>query len=229
MSAASASSPGAGRTSTTEIEHLSEVVTACGILAANRDQGVLLDTYLEDGIAGTFEDYASLVGWAGVERWIAGLCGCPLSVSWGGLTADPVTKTVVTLALEHGQHRADPGGLRPGRHDQLHRRPRPERGHLRPGRAVHDAGPGALPDRRLRAAGSADREAAGADLAGDRPGPGDGQAARTAGARSGEDGRTGPPSRREAAVLARPGGGIPGERQARAGAARGPTPATRSR
>ena len=37
-----------------------------------------------------------------MERWIAGLCGCPLSVSWGGLTADPVTKTVVTLALELG-------------------------------------------------------------------------------------------------------------------------------
>jgi methylmalonyl-CoA mutase cobalamin-binding subunit len=85
-----------------EIDHLREVVAACGILAAKRNQGVLLDTYLEDGIAGTFEDYASLVGWAGVERWIAGLCGCPLSVSWGGLTADPVTKTVVTLALELG-------------------------------------------------------------------------------------------------------------------------------
>jgi methylmalonyl-CoA mutase cobalamin-binding subunit len=85
-----------------EVRQLGEVVTACGILAAKRDQGVLLDTYLEDGIAGTFEDYASLVGWASVERWIAGLCGCPLSVSWGGLTADPVTKTVVTLALEMG-------------------------------------------------------------------------------------------------------------------------------
>jgi methylmalonyl-CoA mutase cobalamin-binding subunit len=85
-----------------EVDHLSQVVTACGVLAARRDQGVLLDTYLEDGIAGTFEDYASLVGWAGVERWIAGLCGCPLSVSWGGLTADPVTKTVITLALELG-------------------------------------------------------------------------------------------------------------------------------
>jgi len=85
-----------------EVDHLSEVVTACGILAAKRDQGVLLDTYLEDGIAGTFEDYVSLIGWAGVERWIAELCGCPLSVSWGGLTADPVTKTVITLALELG-------------------------------------------------------------------------------------------------------------------------------
>ena len=85
-----------------EVQQLREVVTACGILAAKRDQGVLLDTYLEDGIAGTFEDYASLIGWASVERWIAGLCGCPLSVSWGGLTADPVTKTVVTLALEMG-------------------------------------------------------------------------------------------------------------------------------
>ena len=85
-----------------EVQQLREVVTACGILSAKRDQGVLLDTYLEDGVAGTFEDYASLIGWGCVERWIAGLCGCPLSVSWGGLTADPVTKTVVTLAIEMG-------------------------------------------------------------------------------------------------------------------------------
>jgi methylmalonyl-CoA mutase cobalamin-binding subunit len=85
-----------------DVQQVGEVVRACGILAARRDQGVVLDTYLEDGIAGTFEDYASLVGWASVERWIAALCGCPLSVSWGGLTADPVTKTVVTLAIEQG-------------------------------------------------------------------------------------------------------------------------------
>ena len=85
-----------------DVHQMSEVVRACGILASKRDHGVLLDTYLEDGIAGTFEDYASLVGWASVERWIAGLCGCPLSVSWGGLTADPLTKTVVTLAIELG-------------------------------------------------------------------------------------------------------------------------------
>jgi methylmalonyl-CoA mutase cobalamin-binding subunit len=85
-----------------DIYQISEVVKACGILASKRDQGVLLDTYLEDGIAGTFEDYVSLVGWGSVERWIAGLCGCPLSVSWGGLTADPVTKTIVSIAMEMG-------------------------------------------------------------------------------------------------------------------------------
>ncbi len=85
-----------------DVQQVSEVVKACGILAAKREQGVILDTYLEDGIAGTFEDYATLVGWAGVERWIASMCGCPLSVSFGGLTADPVTKTVVTLAIELG-------------------------------------------------------------------------------------------------------------------------------
>jgi methylmalonyl-CoA mutase cobalamin-binding subunit len=85
-----------------DIHQISEVVTACGILASHRADGVVLDTYLEDGIAGTFEDYASLVGWADIERWIASLCGCPLSVSWGGLTADPITKTIVTLAIERG-------------------------------------------------------------------------------------------------------------------------------
>jgi methylmalonyl-CoA mutase cobalamin-binding subunit len=85
-----------------DVQQLGEVVRACAVLASKRGQGVVLDTYLEDGIAGTFEDYASLVGWASVERWIASLCGCPLSISWGGLTADPLTKTVVTLAIESG-------------------------------------------------------------------------------------------------------------------------------
>ena len=33
-----------------EVQQLREVVTACAILAAKRDQGVLLDTYLEDEI-----------------------------------------------------------------------------------------------------------------------------------------------------------------------------------
>lgn len=94
-----------------EVHQLAEVVRACGILASQRDQGAVLDTYLEDGIAGTFEDYASLVGWAGVERWIAGLCGCPLSVSWGGLTADPLTKTIVTLAIERGNSERIPAAF----------------------------------------------------------------------------------------------------------------------
>jgi methylmalonyl-CoA mutase cobalamin-binding subunit len=94
-----------------EVHQLSEVVRACGLLASKRDYGVVLDTYLEDGIAGTFEDYASLVGWASVERWIAALCGCPLSVSWGGLTADPITKTVVTLAIELGNTQRIPAAF----------------------------------------------------------------------------------------------------------------------
>ncbi len=85
-----------------DVHQIGEVVTACGVLASHRADGIVLDTYLEDGIAGTFEDYVSLVGWAIIERWIASLCGCPLSVSWGGLTADPITKTVVTLAIERG-------------------------------------------------------------------------------------------------------------------------------
>jgi len=83
-----------------DVAQVSSVVQACGVLAGKADHGVVLDSYLEDGYAGVFHDYASLVGWGMIERWVAGLMGCALSIAWGGLTADPVVKSVVTIALE---------------------------------------------------------------------------------------------------------------------------------
>jgi methylmalonyl-CoA mutase cobalamin-binding subunit len=83
-----------------EVVQLSEVVRACSLVGALSSRGAVLDTYLEDGFAGVFVDYASLVGWSLVERWLARLMGAKLSVCWGGLTSDPRTKSVVTMALE---------------------------------------------------------------------------------------------------------------------------------
>ena len=78
-----------------------EVLKAAGLLAAFKDEGVIFDSYLEDGYPGVFHDYANYIGWAMVERYISEeLIGAALSPSWGGLTQDPVTKSAVTLALE---------------------------------------------------------------------------------------------------------------------------------
>ena len=72
-----------------------------GLLAAFKDQGVVFDSYLEDGYPGVFHDYANYIGWAMVERYISEeLIGAAYSPSWGGLTQNPVIKSAVTLALD---------------------------------------------------------------------------------------------------------------------------------
>ena len=74
---------------------------AAGLLAAFKDEGVVFDSYLEDGYPGVFHDYANYIGWAMVERYISEeLIGAAYSPSWGGLTQNPVIKSAVTLALE---------------------------------------------------------------------------------------------------------------------------------
>ncbi|HEX5990408.1 MAG TPA: cobalamin-dependent protein [Solirubrobacterales bacterium] len=74
---------------------------AAGLLAAFKDEGVVFDSYLEDGYPGVFHDYANYIGWAMVERYVSEeLIGAALSPSWGGLTQNPVIKSAVTLALE---------------------------------------------------------------------------------------------------------------------------------
>jgi methylmalonyl-CoA mutase cobalamin-binding domain/chain len=73
---------------------------AAGLLAAFKGEGVVFDSYLEDGYPGVFHDYANYVGWAMVERYVSEeLIGAAYSPSWGGLTQNPVIKSAVTLAL----------------------------------------------------------------------------------------------------------------------------------
>src|SRR5215218_1794175 len=77
------------------------VLRAAGMLAAFKDEGVVFDSYLEDGYPGVFHDYANYIGWAMVERYISEeLIGAAYSPSWGGLTQNPVIKSAVTLALD---------------------------------------------------------------------------------------------------------------------------------
>jgi methylmalonyl-CoA mutase cobalamin-binding domain/chain len=74
---------------------------AAGLLAAFKDEGVVFDSYLEDGYPGVFHDYANYIGWAMVERYISEeLIGAAYSPSWGGLTQNPAVKSAVTLALD---------------------------------------------------------------------------------------------------------------------------------
>ncbi|MGN6556883.1 MAG: cobalamin-dependent protein, partial [Solirubrobacterales bacterium] len=84
-----------------EIGQTMVTLQAAGLLAAFKDEGVVFDSYLEDGYPGVFHDYANYVGWALVERYISeDLIGAAYSPSWGGLTQNPVIKSAVTLALQ---------------------------------------------------------------------------------------------------------------------------------
>ena len=98
-----------------------QVLKAAGMLAAFKDEGVVFDSYLEDGYPGVFHDYANYVGWAMVERYISEeLIGAAYSCSWGGLTQNPVIKSAVTLALDAVNPDRVPFRLHPGRHDRQH-------------------------------------------------------------------------------------------------------------
>ncbi len=84
-----------------ETGQLYNVLKAAGVLAARKEDGVVFDSYLEDGYPGVFHDYASYVGWAMLERYVVEeLIGAAYASSWGGLTHNPAVKAAVTLALE---------------------------------------------------------------------------------------------------------------------------------
>jgi methylmalonyl-CoA mutase cobalamin-binding domain/chain len=84
-----------------EVGQTMVTLKGAGLLAAFKDEGVIFDSYLEDGYPGVFHDYANYIGWAMVERYISEeLIGAAYSPSWGGLTQNPVIKSAVTLALE---------------------------------------------------------------------------------------------------------------------------------
>lgn len=84
-----------------DVNQTVKVLQAAGLLAAFKDEGVVFDSYLEDGYPGVFHDYANYIGWAMVERYISEeLIGAAYSPSWGGLTQNPVIKSAVTLALD---------------------------------------------------------------------------------------------------------------------------------
>lgn len=84
-----------------DVEQMAEMVKALGLMAAKRDDDAMMQSYLEDGFCATFKDYCSYIGWALFERYlIDDVMGSRLSIAYGGLTHNPVSKTAVILALE---------------------------------------------------------------------------------------------------------------------------------
>ena len=84
-----------------DVEQMAEMVKALGLMASKVDDGAMMQSYLEDGYPAQFKDYCSYIGWALFERYIIHeVIGGRLSIAYGGLTHNPVSKTAVILALE---------------------------------------------------------------------------------------------------------------------------------
>jgi methylmalonyl-CoA mutase cobalamin-binding subunit len=85
----------------TDVDQMAEMLKALAIMAAKKGEGAVVQSYLEDGYCAQFSDYSSFIGWALFERYlIEDVLGGALSITWGGLTHNPVMKSSVTMALE---------------------------------------------------------------------------------------------------------------------------------
>ncbi|MDY0093165.1 MAG: cobalamin-dependent protein [Candidatus Vecturithrix sp.] len=78
-----------------------ETVRAIAIMAALREQGTLVHSYLEDGFAALFHDCTTVAGWAYLERYIVEqLLDAKLAHCIGGLTSSPVKRAGWVFALD---------------------------------------------------------------------------------------------------------------------------------
>lgn len=89
-----------------DIQVTEEAIRAIGLLAACRDRGGLVHSYLEDGVAMQAAHYGSYVGWAALEVYVVEeLCGARLAHSFGGLIDVPWHRAAIHFALDdlHGR------------------------------------------------------------------------------------------------------------------------------
>jgi len=83
-----------------DVAHVVENLSAIGLVAAKRDDWLVVDSYMDDGMPSRFLDNVSLVGWALLERYVVeDLCGARYATGFGGLMSNLETKTAVWLAL----------------------------------------------------------------------------------------------------------------------------------
>ena len=84
-----------------DVAQMSEMVKGLGLMASKADQGATVQSYLDDGYGAQFQDYCSYIGWALFERYIVNkVIDARLSISFGGLTRNPVMKMAMIMALE---------------------------------------------------------------------------------------------------------------------------------
>lgn len=80
---------------------MAECVQAVAMIAAKREDGVVLESYVEDGFCASFHDLATSLGWCMFHRYVAEeLIGAAHSQSYGSTFADPLRKQAHGLAMD---------------------------------------------------------------------------------------------------------------------------------
>jgi hypothetical protein len=84
-----------------DVKRYTDMLKSIGIVASKKDQDIMVDTYLDDGMPSYFLDCASYVGYALLEHYIVTtLCGARLSFSYGGLLSEGHTRMAVGMAID---------------------------------------------------------------------------------------------------------------------------------
>lgn len=84
-----------------DVRQMTGCVEAVAMIAAKRGDGVVLESYVEDGFCASFHDLATFLGWNIFQRYVAEtLIGAAHSQSFGSTFADPIRKQALGLAMD---------------------------------------------------------------------------------------------------------------------------------
>jgi methylmalonyl-CoA mutase cobalamin-binding subunit len=84
----------------TDVALVAENGKAIAIVAQKWSEGVVVDSYLDDGMPAEFADNVSMIGYACLERYVVErLCGARYATGFGQLISDIPTKLSIWLAL----------------------------------------------------------------------------------------------------------------------------------
>lgn len=84
-----------------DVAQMTGCVEAVATIAAKKADGVVLESYVEDGFCASFHDLATFLGWCIFHRYVAEtLIGAAHSQSFGSTFADPIRKQAHGLAMD---------------------------------------------------------------------------------------------------------------------------------
>ena len=84
-----------------DVSQMTGCVEAVAMIAQKRSDGVVLESYVEDGFCASFHDTATFLGWCMFHRYVAeDLIGAAHSQSFGSTFSDPVRKQAMGLAMD---------------------------------------------------------------------------------------------------------------------------------
>lgn len=87
-------------------------VRALGAMAAARDRGALVHSYLDDGPAMRLSSYGNYLAWAALEKYIVeDLAGARIAHCFGGLVPQPPARAFIALTLRELHGTQSPGSM----------------------------------------------------------------------------------------------------------------------